>query len=292
MMKLNNIPVEPVLEIIRHVGDEILIPNWSKVSRIDKDDGPPVTVVDQAASAYLIDSLRDMTPDIPVVSEEASYEENVQAMDSDPYWLTDPLDGTATYLSGPYLGKEAGFGVHLALISDGEPVMGIAYFPAQNKMYYTGNDGGAYLQIGDDEPEQISVSHAFERGKIQAAVPWLQDKRPENVNSHDYESVPAVGGEMICRVASGDADLMWHNRPDTEGAEDKAVFSHWDVAAAHAILKAAGGNLYEMGTGDPVTYNNTDFVISTCVAGDSDLLRQVGFYTNSGEQSLDFDQTP
>jgi 3'(2'), 5'-bisphosphate nucleotidase len=272
------IQAQTIINIAKHAGDNILMPNWGQVARKTKGDGSPVTIVDKQVSDYVIDQLKALTPDIPVISEEATVKENEKAMVSSLRWVIDPLDGTSTYLDGPSRGKEAGFGVHIALIDNGNSVRGFVYFPAQKRVYYTGDDGNAYVQIGDEKPTQIHARQELESSKIQAAVPWKESKRPEAVNGHPYEPVLAVGGEEICKVAHGEADLIWHDRPDKQQPlQERDVFSHWDVAAAHAVLKAAGGNLYEMATGIQVEYDQTSFHVPPCVAGHADLLKQIGF---------------
>ena len=214
---MQNIETQRVVEIVRHVGDKILLPNWGKVTQSNKDDGSPVTAVDKQASDYIIQNLQVLTPDIPVISEEATIEGNIQAMRSPLRWVTDPLDGTATYLNGPRLGKDAGYGIHVALIENGTPVAGVAYFPAQGRMYFTDESNQAYVQICDQSAQQVHVNRAFENGQIHVAVPWKQHKRPTSINGHDYVAIPAVGGEQICKVAHGEADIIWHDRPDKSG---------------------------------------------------------------------------
>lgn len=272
-----DIQILDVVRIAQDVGNNILLPNWGNVSRLTKTDGSPVTIVDQQASDFIIEALKSLMPEIPVVSEEASNNDNLSAMEKPWRWVVDPLDGTATYLSGPKLGKEAGFGVHIALVNEGLPVKGVCYFPAQEKVYYTGDDGKAYQQTHDEKPKVISVSKEIRNPKLRAAVPWKLDKRPKDIYGLSYEPVPAVGGEEVCRVACGEADIIWHNRPDkNQPISEREVFSHWDVAAAHAVLKKAGGELYEMATGDAVSYSNQDFSIPPCAGAHPSILKVVG----------------
>jgi len=270
--------IQNIIHIAQSAGNEILMHNWGKVTRETKSDGSPVTVVDQQASEFIIKALKNLTPEIPVISEEASLAENMQAMNNPLRWIVDPLDGTATYLSGPKLGNEAGFGVHIALVNSGHPELGVCYFPAQEKIYYTGDNGKAYSQIKLETPIELSVSQHIQGPLMRAAVPWKTYKRPRSINGHSYEAIPAVGGEELCRVACGVADIIWHDRPDKdELITPREVFSHWDVAASHAILKAAGGELYEIETGERVTYVNQNFYVPSCVGGHLNLLSDIGF---------------
>lgn len=266
-------------EIARYVGDNILIPHWGKVARDTKTDGTPVTIVDKQASDYITKALKALRPDIPVISEEASDTNNQHAMNSSLRWVVDPLDGTSTYLDGPLYRNEAGFGVHIALVKDGDPIQGACYFPAQKKLYFVGDDGKAYLQTDENTPEPISVHQSIGAEAINAAVPWVKAKRPVTVNGCDYNPVPAVGGEMLCKVACGEAHLIWHDRPDsTQDFLEREVLSHWDIAAAHAVLKAAGGDVYIISTGERAAYENENFHVPPIVAGHENVLRQIGFY--------------
>ncbi|MDV7339307.1 inositol monophosphatase family protein [Terasakiella sp. A23] len=273
------IDIQDIIIIAKNAGKKILMPNWGYVIREAKSDGSPVTVVDQQASTFIIKALNDLTPDIPVISEEASLAQNEKALENPMHWVVDPLDGTATYLNGPKLGNTAGFGIHIALVKSGHPELGVCYFPAQEKCYYTGNDGKAYSQFKQESPLELSVLTKVQGTKLRAAVPWKIHKRPHDINGHSYEAVPAVGGEELCRVACGDAEIVWHNRPDkNESIAEREVFSHWDIAAAHAVLKAAGGNLFEIETGEVVAYNNMNFSVPSCVGGHPKLLETIGFY--------------
>lgn len=267
-----------IISIAKHAGEQILIPNWGKVAREIKQDGSAITIIDKQVSKYIIGALKALTPDIPVVSEEATVEENRKALNSCLRWVVDPLDGTSTYLDETKRGKEAGFGVHIALINKGQSVKGACYFPAQKRLYYTGDDGNAYIQIDDNEPQKIFVLSTLKKPVIRAAVPWKDYKRPDNINGFDYDPVPTVGGEVLCKVACGEADLVWHDRPDKDQIlHERDVFSHWDVAAAHAVLKAAGGELYEIATGKVVTYDDPSFHVPPCVAGHDTILKHIGF---------------
>ncbi|WP_028880915.1 3'(2'),5'-bisphosphate nucleotidase CysQ family protein [Terasakiella pusilla] len=273
-----DIQIQAVINIAKNAGNNILMPNWGNVMRETKGDGSPVTVVDQQASTFIINALNDLTPDIPVISEEASLAQNENALESPMRWVVDPLDGTATYLNGPKFGNTAGFGIHIALVESGHPELGVCYFPAQEKCYYTGDDGKAYSQIKQEKPVELSALTEVKGTELRAAVPWKVHKRPHDINGHSYKAIPAVGGEELCRVSCADAEIVWHNRPDkNEPIADREVFSHWDIAAAHAVLKAAGGNLFEIETGEIVTYNNMSFSIPSCVGGYPKLLKKIGF---------------
>ena len=210
-----------------------------------------MTKADKEASAAILKALAEFTPNIPIVSEEEPFDKNQDIVrTSETYWVTDPLDGTRTYVNG-----YDGFGVHIALVHKGEPVMGVAYFPAQDILYFTGDDGKAY-QMKDvsnpkSVPEEITVREKKAlHYKIWAAVGWNKKQDIEKIGDYTVEPIRAVGGARLCITAAG----------ETEVASMHTPFSYWDVAAGHAILKAAGGELIEFGTGTPVRYDDDSLI--------------------------------
>lgn len=52
----------------------------------------------------------------------------------------------------------------------------------------------------------------------------------------------------MCTIAEGKADMYPRLGPTYE----------WDTAAAHAILNAAGGDIYDYATGQTITYGHTE----------------------------------
>jgi 3'(2'), 5'-bisphosphate nucleotidase len=241
-----------------------------------KDDRSPVTKADKEASDHIMSSLRALTPDIPVVSEEATLENNLEAMCSPQYWVTDPLDGTRSYLDG-----HDGFGVHIALFSDGTPVLGVAHFPAQEKTYFT--DGNrAYLQVGAHSPEIIKANQQQDQPNLSVAVDWEEKQRPATINGLPYSAIPGVGGERICMVAAGDVDMAWMVPPT------QYSYSIWDIAASHTILKAAGGELVDSDTGASIIYLTTHTTAPPCVGAHPDILRNTGLAQETEHENISF----
>ncbi len=129
----------------------------------------------------------------------------------------------------------------------------------------------AYLQCGTETPKTINANQ-HKQQNLTVAVDWPKERRPDSINGHSYEATPGVGGEKICMVTAGDSDIVWmlpypSNYP----------YDIWDIAASHAILKAAGGELVDNKTGALIIYPTTNTAAPPCVGGHLDMLRQVGF---------------
>lgn len=264
-----------ILDLVTDVGDNIVMKYFRQdIDSISKDDGSPVTIADKEASAAIIAGLRQLTPHIPVISEEQSMEKNFEALrSSSRVWVTDPIDGTRSFIDG-----YDGFGVHVGLIENGEPVHGVAYFPAQKRAYFTWDDGKSYMQVGLDEPEQLQA-HSHITDDLRIAIPWKRSRMPENINGQDFTPVRGVGGEQICFTAAGKVHAFpYEGRiDDPRPLTDREVYAWWDVAAAHAVLKRAGGDMYDLVDGQPIRYNDHTMAVRPLVAGNANLLKQLGF---------------
>jgi len=198
-----------------------------------KDDGSPVTLADTAAEAEILPGLRDLTPDIPVVSEEQHSAGDGPTPDKvgQRFWLVDPLDGTREFLK-----RNDEFTVNIGLVENNVPIFGVLYAPALDLMYAGTGTGGATLIEGDREERPIacrvppgdgldvlvSRSHSI-GGKVDE---YLAD---ETIR----DRIPQGSALKFGRLAEGVADIYPRFGPTYE----------WDTAAGHAIVLAAGGSL-------------------------------------------------
>ena len=240
-----------------------------------KEDNSPVTNLDEEAASIIRDGLSRLTPSLPIITEE---DQDVSSVVRDKLsqpikWFVDPIDGTQTAL-GFAEGRENydGWGIHLGLIEGDMPEKGFVYFPARNDgtLYFTSNDGIAYKQIGKNEPEKISVKSISENEPIKASVGWLKETHPEKIAGREYIPVCSVGGERVCFVADGSSHIAWLN----------GFFRPWDIAASHAVLRAANGAIVTSdGNGNDLDYSNKKLALRPAVAGSLSSLKELGFYT-------------
>lgn len=248
--------IHDVIAVARKAGDEIMALRPQVIANPDiKGDGSPVTLADKRSSAIVIEGLTALTPDTPVVSEENDDAVNRAIVQNNTcYWIVDPLDGTQTYIDG-----YDGFGVHIGLIDNGVPVAGAIYFPAQGVVYYTQGDK-AYRQLDGQAAERITVMQPAAVGEpVVLATAWSKTRRPQ---LEGIKSIPAVGGARACAAAEGSVAMGLIESP----------FSYWDIAAAHAVLRAAGGELFDLKTGTPTRYPNNRLYIDPAIGGHADVV--------------------
>ena len=213
----------PVLEAGRLVME---IHERGVVSRV-KPDGSPVSEADEAAEAVLLEALRAVAPDIPVISEENAASHTMAPPSR--FFLVDPIDGTREFLRTDGNGA---FTVNIGLIEDGRPVLGIVYAPARGR-YFSGIVGQGAVESSGGEIRTLTVRAVPESGAVAMASrshrdgetdQWLQQQRIE-------KTVSTGSSLKFGLLAAGEADVYPRFGPTME----------WDTAAGDAILRAAGG---------------------------------------------------
>ncbi len=208
-----------------------------------KDDASPVTAADEAAEAVILAGLVELTPEIPVVAEETVAAGRIPELDSGPFWLVDPLDGTKEFIS-----KNGEFTVNIALIEGSEPVLGVVLAPALGKTWWGARGHGAMAR-NDGEARPIAV-RATPARPIAVASRSHADPQTEAFldEAGVAERISAGSSLKFCLVAEGKADLYPRFGRTME----------WDTAAGHAVLAAAGGRVTTR-DGAPFGYRKPGF---------------------------------
>jgi 3'(2'), 5'-bisphosphate nucleotidase len=240
--------IDRLLTIVHDANEAVLAVYHSDFNVEIKQDHSPLTQADKASHVIVMDGLRSLTPDIPVVSEEGDREYNEQTVTADKFWLVDPLDGTREFVA-----RNGQFCVAMALIEGGVPTFGMFSIPTMNVVYYGGKAIGSY-KIVNDATEAIHVS-----------------AQPTNIVLGSRIDTGGPTGEYITRHYGG-YELQSYGSMLKFGmiAEGKAdaypcvqrPLKLWDIAAGQALLEGAGGSLMRP-DGTPVDYNNP-----TLLAGD------------------------
>ncbi|WP_193162972.1 3'(2'),5'-bisphosphate nucleotidase CysQ [Microbulbifer hainanensis] len=230
--------LEQVIDICARAGEAILeVYHSSAELEVDtKADDSPVTAADLAAHNILAPALAKLLDGVPVLSEEQempSFEERGQWQ---RYWIVDPLDGTKEFIR-----RTGEFTVNVALVENGEPVLGVVYVPVLNITYAGCKDGGAFKRTADGE---TAIQVRSLQPRLDAGEPVeLVASRSHGAGAVDQlvESIESALGSVACKnmgsslklclVAEGAADLYPRLAPTCE----------WDTAAAQAVVEAAGG---------------------------------------------------
>ncbi len=252
-----------VIEIARSAGQMILeIYEEKQYEAYTKSDETPVTSADIAAHKFITERLSDLTPDIPVLSEEDADISLEQRAQWERYWLVDPLDGTQEFIA-----RSGDFATIIALVDNNRPTMGVVYGPVSGVTYYAYNGKGAW-KIPDMSDSVKIHTHKHEQPEqsIAIAISRRQDiNRITNRMSSawNYDLIPLGSAALkACLVAEGAVDCYLRLGPTGE----------WDTAATQCIVEEAGGRILSTQL-EPLSYNeretleNPNFI----VLGDADL---------------------
>jgi 3'(2'), 5'-bisphosphate nucleotidase len=191
-----------------------------------KEDKSPVTNGDLAVDEILQSKLKILTPDIPIVSEETVHLNNKNSYKN--FWLVDPIDGTRDYIK-----KKEEYTLNAALIIDLEPVIGIIYAPAKERLFFSYGKGLAYEKKRDGQ--KISLNCKKKEIKKIIGLENSRETPKEIIDIYKKykvtEKIKVSSSLKFCILASGEADIY--------AAQARAF--EWDIAAGHAILNHSGG---------------------------------------------------
>ena len=225
--------------IAERAGAEILSVYGGTIDVSVKDDSSPVTEADERAETIILDGLAQLCPSIPVVAEESVAAGRLPDISGGRFILVDPLDGTKEFIS-----RNGEFTVNIALIEQGEPVLGVVYLPALETLYWTDGEGRAMRRGQNEAPEPIRCRSAPAELTVVASRSHRDSATDEYLADYQVAELISAGSSLkLCRVAEGSADMYPRLGRTME----------WDIAAGHAVLRAAGGTVRTLG-GEPLRY--------------------------------------
>ena len=232
-----------LLPIFKSAGNIALSCRQIGLKITNKKDDTPVTNADIEVNNILTKSIKKLTPEIPIISEEVSKNKNLKNLST--FWLIDPIDGTYDYIN-----NRDEFTLNAALIINKKPELGIINAPAKKRLFFTmGYDAH---EIKDDKIQvQLTCQKKTKQQEI-IALTYSENLKPNIVQLHKKHGVTKYckmkSSLKFCVIAAGEFDLYV--------AEARAC--EWDIAAGHAILKKAGGLITDF-DGNEIFYGKKDF---------------------------------
>lgn len=219
-----------------------------------KADNSPLTQADLNAHKILEPGLLALLDGVPVLSEEGTLPDWETRKQWNRYWIIDPLDGTKEFIK-----RNGEFTVNIALIENGEPVLGVVHVPALD-ISYSGVKGGGAIKYEKGQQTAIHTRKMHERHGEAVAVVASRSHGADAVDTL-LGKISAELGEValknmgsslkLCLVAEGSADIY----------PRLALTSEWDTAAAQAVVEAAGGVVLT-DTLDTMRYNTKDNILN------------------------------
>ncbi|MCU7921137.1 MAG: 3'(2'),5'-bisphosphate nucleotidase CysQ [Candidatus Thiodiazotropha sp. (ex Dulcina madagascariensis)] len=242
------VSLDELLQLAHQAGDAILQIYDTEFEVEEKQDNSPLTAADLAAHQLIVSTLEGLTPEIPVLSEESSTIPYAERQAWQRYWLIDPLDGTREFIK-----RNGEFTVNIALIDNGQPILGVVYAPVLKTIYYGIQGDGAWKQEGDNSPQAIQVVDQRQQPtRVAGSRSHAGDSLLRFLEKiGDHELVSMGSSLKLCLVAEGKADIYPRLGPTSE----------WDTAAAQAVVEAAGGRVTTLDL-QPLRYNTKDSLLN------------------------------
>ena len=207
-----------------------------------KSDNTPVSNGDIEVDKFITKKISEITPDIPIISEESSDNKNNSKLKD--FWLVDPIDGTYDYIN-----DLEEFTINAGLIINNKPIAGLINAPAKKRMFYSYGEGNAY-ELSNGKTINLS-SKIIEKNKLIKFISYSNKLKPEIQKIYDdigvRENVKMKSSLKFCVVAAGEYDGYV--------AEPRAY--EWDIAAGHAILVSSGGTITDF-NGNEILYGKKD----------------------------------
>jgi len=231
--------LQDVIKVADEASERVLHIYQSDFKVSFKDDSSPITAADMASHEVIVRGLRNISRDIPILSEEGVASSWEERRHWSRFWLIDPIDGTKDFTQ-----RTGEFTVNIALIENGEPVLGVVTAPAQKEAFWGVKGQGAFKRDRKGVVRRISVSEPREIKRVVASKNHLNEATEVYLATlGDHELLQAGSSLKFCRIAEGRADIYPRLGPTSE----------WDTAAAHAVLSAAGGKVTQL-EGEPLLY--------------------------------------
>ena len=171
-----------------------------------------VTQVDVAVQNFLKEELYKLYPEIQFLGEETG----LQQMNTDSYWILDPVDGTTNLIHDYHHSV-----VSLALCQQNEIVLGIVYDPYHDEVFSAVKGEGSFL---NGKPIHVSSAKKLSKENFTRFLKVYE-------NSQDIRRLGSAALELAY-TACGRQDGYF-----------EVYLNPWDYAAGILLVEEAGGKV-------------------------------------------------
>ncbi|RKL68150.1 3'(2'),5'-bisphosphate nucleotidase [Salipaludibacillus neizhouensis] len=260
---LNRVQITDIIAFAIKAGDEILDVYHSADFGVEsKVDDSPLTQADKRANDVITDFLQKNYAEIPILSEEGTHLSFTDRKNWEYFWLVDPLDGTKEFIK-----KNDEFTVNIALIHNGQPVIGVIYAPVLDILYVAKRGLGSFKlanaskQSMSSETELLNLAIKLPIPKQDNTVSAVASRSHLSAETEEYLNkvkekygeitITSAGSSLkLCLVAEGKAEVYPRFAPTME----------WDTGAGQAIVEQANGTVINTETNEPVVYNKENLL--------------------------------
>lgn len=222
---------QPVTDLMRQVANEVVLPRYRNLAAHEISEKSPddlVTIADKESELRLQEGLARLLPEAGIVGEEACAAEPalLHGISEGLHWIIDPIDGTGNFAAG-----RPPFGIMVALVQDGETLLGWILDPLTGRLCHAAAGKGASI---DGDPYKASSTGAdlpiagisllfVDPAQRQQLIARAQGKLV-------MVDIPRCAAEQYPRIVLGVNDLALFERT-----------LPWDHAAGALFVNEAGG---------------------------------------------------
>ena len=238
---------EALMPIVAQAGNAIMRVYDGAFTVQRKDDNSPLTLADLESQRIILEGLAQLTPDIPVLSEESAQAPWAERRGWQQLWVVDPLDGTREFVK-----RNGEFTINIALVVDHEPVLGLVAAPAPGLLYWGAAGSGAFTRHRGAAQAGIRVAPPAAPLRVVGSRSHASPETSSYLARLRPHVMTGMGSSLkFCLIAEGKADLYPRFGPTSE----------WDTAAGQALLEAAGGHVTRL-DGHRLRYNCRESVLN------------------------------
>jgi 3'(2'), 5'-bisphosphate nucleotidase len=246
---MRNLPalVDALMPTVARAGSAIMEVYDGAFTVQRKDDNSPLTLADLESQRIILEALADLTPDVPVLSEESAQAPWSERKTWKELWVVDPLDGTREFVK-----RNGEFTINIALVMNHEPVLGLVAAPASGSLYWGAPGIGAFTRHRGAGQQSIQVSPVHDPIRVVGSRSRTSVDTAAYLAQLGPQVSSGIGSSLkFCRVAEGQAEIYVRFGPTSE----------WDTAAGQALLEAAGGQVTRL-DGRRLRYNCRESVLN------------------------------
>jgi len=223
------------------VSGELLLTHFGKMVdyKVKESQSSIVTTADLESDSLIVRMIRERYPSHNIISEEGGYIN----MQSKYTWVIDPLDGTSNFASAiPW------FGVLIALFENETPVMGGAYLPVQDQLYFAEKGKGASL---NGKPFAMGKGKELKSSLFSFNVDFTDDEKVLNNSIKIYKNLVKASRNIRCTNCL--VDFLYVAEGKFGGCIN--LFTRiWDISALGLIISEAGGAMKDI-KGDDIKFS-------------------------------------
>ncbi len=220
--------VETILPLLLKAGEEVLKIYNSDFDITWKKESDPLTQADLLVNKILTEALENLTPNIPILSEESM--DNLKRLESQKVWILDPIDGTREFVK-----KNPEFAISLGFVENGRAKFGFILNPVTKQLIYGGENYGVFYakDFSQYSAKQVILSYSSNSPKpiLLLSPSEVRDGLFQDVFWKENFSIQIIGSiaYKLGLLSIGYGDLVISARPKNE----------WDVCAGIALVLAS-----------------------------------------------------